>query len=750
MTNADLVSQLSGTHQCFMLTSTGLEMILSAWENDRSVEKQRWKLTGPWSAKNYCNAAARKVYFQVLTGLGIDLVHIRHLFKHSFDAPLLCRQLGIPVVLSFHDYYFVCPSIHLLDQNAKFCGGQCTPGLQQCTIPSAMLRDLPMLKEYLPEWRRKIAEVLDCCDAFVTTAESVRDVHLLAYPELKLKPFWVIEHGREFVPLESVATAPRRGEPVRILAAGNIDYHKGSSFIRQLKDLDKEGLLEFHFLGKTDDELHGIGVHHGAYKRGDFPALTRKIRPSFAAVLSIWAETYSHTLTEAWSVGLPVLGSKLGAVGERIARHGGGWIVDTSDPATALVRILQIVGDRAAYEATVKAVARIQIHGVEEMADAYRALYEHVSAKERRRDSVRVGCLVPKGDRGSTFIRVGLPLGHEQMRQRVVAMRLPARYAADELGDWIDRLGLQTILLQREVLHKEAAIAVVEVCQAKGVHLVFDIDDNLLEVDQSHADFEFYKTKVEAIRYLARSADHVIVSTPRLLKVFRPLNERTAVIGNALDEWLWFGPATAPHRSRPPGTVVAGYMGTKSHGSDLEMVREPFIRARDRLQRDHGIQLLLQLVGGMAEDRLSPRWYERLDVPKGHASYPRFVRWLRQTAAWDFALAPLRLNRLNEAKSALKFLEYAALGVAGIFSPVGEYAEVIKHRETGLLADPEEWEQSIIELATSQSLRDKLATHALRQTQERYLLRNTVPAWMSVLEQTKPLIEYQPAAGGRD
>ena len=61
-------------------------------------------------------------YFQVLVGLGIDLVHIRHLFKHSFDLPSLCRPLGIPVVLSFHDYYFVCPSIHLLDQNAHFCG----------------------------------------------------------------------------------------------------------------------------------------------------------------------------------------------------------------------------------------------------------------------------------------------------------------------------------------------------------------------------------------------------------------------------------------------------------------------------------------------------------------------------------------------------------------------------------------------------------------------------------------------------
>ena len=395
-TVADLVSKIADTNQCFLLSSTGTEMVLSIRDNDRILEKRRWKLPDEWSARNYNNAAARQIYFQVLNGLGIDLVHIHHLFKHSFDAPLLCRQLGIRVVLSFHDYYFVCPSVHLLDQKANFCGGHCTPGLEQCTIPSAMLQDLPMLKKFLPEWRGKVAQLLDCCDAFVTTAKSVREIHLSAFPQLNDKPFWVIEHGRDFQPVASVATPPRPGEPVRILAAGNIDHHKGSHFVRQLKELDTEGLLEFHFLGKTDEEIRHIGVHHGPYKREDFVRLAREIRPSFAAVFSIWAETYSYTLTEAWSVGLPVLGSKLGAVGERIARHGGGWRIETTNPAATLAQIRQIVTHPTAYQEEVQAVERIQIQTVEEMADAYRSLYDHILANRKRGNSGRVGCIGTK------------------------------------------------------------------------------------------------------------------------------------------------------------------------------------------------------------------------------------------------------------------------------------------------------------------------------------------------------------------
>jgi GT2 family glycosyltransferase/glycosyltransferase involved in cell wall biosynthesis len=735
MTNADLVAKTSNAHQCFMLTSTGAEMILSEWREDRVLERKRWKFPDRWSAENFTQPAMRAIYFQVLVGLGIDLVHIRHLFKHSFDAPLLCRALGIPVVLSFHDYYFVCPSIHLLDQNAKFCGGQCTPGLQQCTIPSPMLDNLPMLKGFIPQWRTQVGRVFDCCDAFVTTAVSVRDVHVSAFPRLKEKAFWVVEHGRDLKRVTGVAAPPHPGQPIRILVAGNIDFHKGSGFIRQLKELDSEERLEFHFLGKTDETLRDIGLHHGAYKRDDFEKLARDIQPSFAAIFSISGETFSHTLTEAWAVGLPVLGSKLGAVGERIAKHGGGWIVDTADPAGTLEQIRAIANGNGVYQEALGAVEKIEFQTVEGMADAYRALYEHVLAR-RTTGAPGVGCLVPPGDRGSTFMRVNLPLAHEKMQERLLAVRLPAVDAHNSLGKWIDRLGLRTVFLQREALHEETAMAVIETCRAGKVRVVFEIDDNLLDVPDSHADYAFYESKIETIRYLARNADQVVVSTPKLLEIFRPLNERICVIGNAIDEWLWFSPQPTPERKPPDHAVVVGYMGTKTHRADLEMIGEPFLRARRRLESERNLRLELQIVGGLEDEPVADRWYQRLEVPQGCAAYPRFVRWLRQNAAWDFALAPLLDEPLNQSKSALKFFEYSGLGVPGIFSGVGEYPAIIENRETGLLTasnDAEEWENLIFELAVSPSLRQTLAANARRKTQEHFTLEKTIPAWLTLL-----------------
>jgi glycosyltransferase involved in cell wall biosynthesis len=593
-----------------------------------------------------------------------------------------------------------------------------------------------MLKQYLPEWREQVVQIFDCCDAFVAPAESVRDIHLSAFPQLKQKPFWVIEYGRDFRPLASVATAPRPGEPIRILAAGNLDHHKGTRFIRQLKELDTEDLLEFHFLGNTDDELREIGVHYGAYNREDFPSLARAIRPSLAAIFSIWAETFSHTLTEAWSVGLPVLGAKLGAVGERISKHGGGWSVDTTDPVGTLAQIRHIVTHPAVYEEMAQAVEAIRTPTVEEMTNAYRALYDHLLTPSQPKEQMRVGCIVPSGNQGSTFIRIRLPLAHEHARRHLLAVRLPGRFTGRELETWIDRLSLQTILLQRDVVDQDSARSLVEICRAKRIRLLLEIDDNLLAIDRSHPEFDLYAAKSEGIRFLAQSADQVIVSTPNLRKAFLPLNKRTVAVRNAIDEWLWFSPAPAPERSAPADTVVAGYMGTRTHAADLEMIREPFLRARERLFRERGLKLVLQLVGGMDEEAPSLRWYERLARPDRDASYPRFVRWLRQTVTWDLAVAPLAPNAFNEAKSALKFLEYAALGVPGIFSNVGEYDTAIENRRTGLLIDSnraDDWEEAIIELASNCSLREKLAANARRRLLENYLLGNTVPIWVSLL-----------------
>ena len=74
-------------------------------------------------------------------------------------------------------------------------------------------------------------------------------------------------------------------------------------------------------------------------------------------------------------------GAKLGAVGERISKHGGGWSVDTTDPVATLAQIRHIVTHPTVYEEMIQAVEAIQTPTVEEMTDAYRAFMITCSAQ---------------------------------------------------------------------------------------------------------------------------------------------------------------------------------------------------------------------------------------------------------------------------------------------------------------------------------------------------------------------------------
>ncbi|UQB43271.1 hypothetical protein JX580_05185 [Thiomicrospira microaerophila] len=60
----------------------------------------------------------------------------------------------------------------------------------------------------------------------------------------------------------------------------------------------------------------------GAYRREDLADLIADIKPNIGVVLSIWPETWCHTLTEYLAHGVSVVASPQGAVGVRLAESG--------------------------------------------------------------------------------------------------------------------------------------------------------------------------------------------------------------------------------------------------------------------------------------------------------------------------------------------------------------------------------------------------------------------------------------------
>ena len=402
-TNDDLMSHIQNGMDCFLLSSNSEEVILWEYrgnlENYKSKTNQKqnnseyifhkefrnnlkqicsWKIKSKYSSRKFFNSEFKNIYFNVLTEFNIDIVHIRHLIKHTFDLPIVAHDLGLPIILSFHDFYFICPSHLLLDENNVYCDGVCTEGYGQCFLGNA-INDFPILKIFVEEWRSVINEILFKCSAFVTTSEITKQLYISIYPELSEMDFRVIEHGRDLVPPENtseILEIPSSNKPIKILFPGNINIAKGGELIKEIKNEDKNSRLEFHFMGALQSSLNlqDYGMYHGRYKRSDFCKIVKKVRPSFIGILSINPETYVHTLSEAWSCGIPVLATKIGVLEERINKNGGGWFLDF-DASAAYSEILRIANSPEEYIDVANKIKNITLKSTKEMSNEYLELY---------------------------------------------------------------------------------------------------------------------------------------------------------------------------------------------------------------------------------------------------------------------------------------------------------------------------------------------------------------------------------------
>jgi len=333
-TSQDLMTALEGSVETFLLRSDGQLVELYDCRGSERVLLDYRVLSEPIRAFPHRSTEYDAIVAQWMFDYAIELVHVRHIALHGLGLIDVARGLMLPVVFSFHDYYAVCPTNKLLDERLVFCGGKCTPSLGKCTPELWPDIQVPQLKHAaVKPWKEMFASALAKCDAFVSTSEAAREIIRENFPELARKPFELIRHGRDFARFGSCAAELDPESRLRILVPGSITSAKGARIVAELASRAGAQGLEIHVLGSMlcDEQVDGI-IEHGAYYREDFMARAEEIRPHLGAVLSIWPETWCHTLTELWAAGVPAVGFDFGAIRERIHAHGGGWVLPAATP----------------------------------------------------------------------------------------------------------------------------------------------------------------------------------------------------------------------------------------------------------------------------------------------------------------------------------------------------------------------------------------------------------------------------------
>lgn len=252
--------------------------------------------------------------------------------------------------------------------------------------------------------------------------------------------------------------------------------------------------------------------------------------------------------------------------------------------------------------------------------------------------------------------------------------------------------------------------------------LVYEIDDDLFDVDPSNkpAWGLFSRPEIGAnLRANIAVADAVTCTTIPLAERLLAMNPNVHVVANFIPAWL----LDLPEPAHDPRTVTIGWGGGASHAMDWADAAPQV--ARFIGHHDHAE---LHVMGWHPPELR--RWvfpHQRRHT-EWIASVPDYLR------AIDFhiGLAPLRAHTFNAAKSHIKALELAALGIPCVASDVGPYPDFIEHGTTGfLIRYPHAWPRYLRELLDP-GLRAKFGA-AARAKAAKHTIESNIELWEKAL-----------------
>jgi hypothetical protein len=304
---------------------------------------------------------------------------------------------------------------------------------------------------------------------------------------------------------------------------------------------------------------------------------------------------------------------------------------------------------------------------------------------------------------GCYFYRLQLPLLH-----------LPKeRFSVDIGAPGPDIHGYDVVIGQRLAFNSPLWN---DLCADPNVMTVYDIDDDLMNIDPENAvPHSIYAPLRDIVQHNIKISDVVTASTPKLAEYLRQFNANVHVLRNCVPDAL----VETPRRARHGLTI--GWGGSMFHGQDWG----PMNKYLRHIQRRHGVAL--RCVGANYMTGLTNvSTVGFIDVNSYH-----------QELDFHIGIAPLINTPFNQRKSWIKTLEYAARGIPVVASNVGQYGEWIDHGRNGYLVDDlrdgEGW-TSVLEALIDDNTRTELGENALAKARM-WTIGQRVNDWAHVYDQ---------------
>jgi glycosyltransferase involved in cell wall biosynthesis len=289
----------------------------------------------------FYNKNAEKNLLRLIETEKPDIAHL-HIFYGSLTSSILkiLKEKKIPVVVSVHDYKFICPAYILIDGQNKVCEdckgtNYFNTVKNKCIKNSYIFSSIFALEAYYRDFFYPIDQMFN---KLIFVSKFSANIHNKYKPEFKN----ITTHLYNFDPsLELKKQNSKKGN--YFLYAGRISREKG------IKTL----LKAFSSLPNINLKIAGTGEGMEEYKNIATPNITflgfqkgEQLREtianaSFVMIPSEWYENNPMAIIEAYSIGKPVIASNIGGIPEIVKDKTTGFLFESANAEDLSKQICQ-------------------------------------------------------------------------------------------------------------------------------------------------------------------------------------------------------------------------------------------------------------------------------------------------------------------------------------------------------------------------------------------------------------------------
>ena len=289
---------------------------------------------------------------------------------------------------------------------------------------------------------------------------------------------------------------------------------------------------------------------------------------------------------------------------------------------------------------------------------------------------------------------------------------LVARSAAKRSRDVMRGRSYDVALIHREAFPVGFPVFERSI-QALGTPYVYDLDDAIYLPPGGKPRFSAFRhQKAEGI---ARHARIVTAGNRYLADWARRHNDDVRLIPTTIDTEL-YRPSS---NSDPDAPLCVGWSGSHHTAGYLDAIA-PVLR---ELQQEKGVRL--RVIGD-----------ERFSIPGAEVEALPWREESELEDLWqiDVGLMPMPDDQWARGKCGLKALQYMALEIPAVISPVGVNVEIARGGAALLASSPHEWREAILGLIESAERRSKQGALGRKRVEEGYSVRANLTRYREALD----------------